>query len=128
MSENVRELTPEQQQALDLLMSGTKLSDIASALNIAPRTLYRWRQLPAFAELHRELQQRRQEEIRERFTEVMRLAFVALERELKKAEDPSWRNPIDTALDVIKLMHCVPMLAMPVTAPATPALAEQAEG
>lgn len=111
MSENVRELSPEQHQAFELLMSGQKLSDIAAALNIDLRTLYRWRQLPAFVQLQREAQQQRHEDMRGRVTEVMRLAFVALERELKDAEDPKRYNPKTTAFEVIKLLHSLPMLA-----------------
>ncbi len=121
MHPNVTDLTPQQEQAIELLLMGKPPSHIAEELGIHRQTLWRWRQLPAFAALQRELQQRRQEEIRERFTEVMRLAFVSLERELKLAEDPKKYNPIETALNVIRLMHSVPVLAAPMMSPAPPA-------
>ncbi len=128
MSHNVTDLTPEQEQAIDLYISGKSTGDIANTLGIHRRTVWRWRQLPAFKQLARELQQRRQEEIRERFTEVMRLAFVSLERTLKHAEDPKSCNPIATALDVIKLMHSVPLLALEAAPHATVALEPQGAG
>lgn len=120
----VTDLTPQQAQAIDLLLSGMAPSNVAQELGIHRQTLWRWRQIPAFAQLQREWQQQRQEEMRERFSEVMRLAFVSLERELKLAEDPRKYNPIETALNVIRLMHSVPVLGSPaIQSNAPPALA-----
>lgn len=119
MSENVRELTPKQHQAFDLLMADASLSDIAEELDIDLRTLYCWRHLPAFVALEEELRRQRYTEIRESFTEVMRLSFISFERELKKAENPEKYNPIETAIQVMRLMRALPMPTAPAPDPLT---------
>lgn len=42
-------LTPAQLRAIDMLVAGSSYTDVARELDIVPHTLWRWRQLPAFA-------------------------------------------------------------------------------
>src|SRR4051794_19526800 len=49
-------LTQKQNNALTFMITGARPDEIAAAMKIDRRTLYRWRQLPAFA---RELRARR---------------------------------------------------------------------
>lgn len=84
------------------------------ALDIHRRTLWRWRQLPAFQAALSEQQEQRREEMRERVTEIIRLSLLALERELRKAENPRWQPPIETAIKVLRIAQPATVLAPPV--------------
>lgn len=53
MSGNVSELKPKQQEAILALLTTPNLEQAARAVNITPRTLYRWQQEPAFAKAFR---------------------------------------------------------------------------
>ena len=44
----VDELTPQQEQTVDLLLSGRSMSEIAGEIGIHRSTIYRWQQLPGF--------------------------------------------------------------------------------
>jgi|ERR1700733_1208808 len=48
MSGNVTKLKPKQEDAIIALLSNRTVEDAARAVNITPRTLYRWQQEPAF--------------------------------------------------------------------------------
>jgi hypothetical protein len=103
MHQNVTDLSPEQAQALDLLMAGQNPCNIAKTLGIHRQTLWRWRQLPAFQVAHQELMQRQRDELHDRMAEVLRLSLAAVERALQHAEDDRRIVPIETALSVLKL-------------------------
>jgi hypothetical protein len=53
MSGNVTELRPKQQEAILALLTTTNVEQAARAVNITPRTLYRWQQEPAFDKAYR---------------------------------------------------------------------------
>ena len=48
MSENVKELTPKQQQALRLLVSQPSITTAADGAGVSERTVYRWLDDPEF--------------------------------------------------------------------------------
>jgi hypothetical protein len=53
MSGNVTKLRPKQEEALVALLSNRNVEDAAHAINIAPRTLYRWLNEPEFDNAYR---------------------------------------------------------------------------
>lgn len=110
MSQNVTDLTSEQNQAIDLLISGKTTGDIAQTLGIHRRTLWRWRQLPAFQQVYRELQTRRQEEMRELTAETLRLTLTALHLEAQHCVEHSW-NRLEKAGTLLKLLRNEPLIA-----------------
>jgi hypothetical protein len=64
----IDELPHTQLAAIRLLLAGRKVSAIARELGIDPRTLYRWRQAPAFAAAFK----RRQEQLYQQMTATVR--------------------------------------------------------
>lgn len=126
MYQNVTDLSPEQNQAIDLLMAGHTPCNIADQLGVHRQTLWRWRKLPAFQQVQRELLARRRDEMRDEIREIMRLSMVALRRELVDAENPKRYNPIATALNTLRLIQNVPLFVELADAP-TPVALEAAE-
>jgi hypothetical protein len=53
MSGNVTELRPKQQEAILALLTTGNVEQAARAVNITPRTLYRWQQEPLFNKAYR---------------------------------------------------------------------------
>ena len=103
MHQNVTDLTPQQNQALELFVEGKTPCNIADTLGIHRQTIWRWRKLPAFQQMQRELLERRREDMRDKLAEVMRLSLASVARELEKVDDPYRSNPIDTAMRVLNL-------------------------
>lgn len=112
MSHNVPDLSEKQHQAIELLSTGKNFSDIAALLAIDRRTLWRWRQLPAFQLAHAEQKAALRGEMQERVQNIMRLSLVAIERNLANAEKSEYLNPLETALHILKLAS-LPALLQP---------------
>lgn len=110
MSQNVTDLSPEQNQAIDLLISGKAVGDIAEELGVHRRTLWRWRQLPEFQQTLRELQTRRHEEMRELTADILHLTLTALHSEAKSIVTDSW-NRLEKAGIMLKLLRNEPLIA-----------------
>jgi hypothetical protein len=53
MSGNVTKLRPKQEEALVALLSSRNVEDAARAVQVAPRTLYRWLNEPGFDNAYR---------------------------------------------------------------------------
>ncbi len=102
MEPKVTDVTPQQQQAIELFARGQPVGTIAEALGIGRKTLWQWRQQPHFMAA---LQQRRAQQydfMREQSNELIRLALLSIERELKLAEDPKMCNPLDAAFKLLR--------------------------
>ena len=56
MSGNVAELRPKQEEAILALLTTANVEQAARAVNITPRTLYRWQQEPVFDKAYRRAQ------------------------------------------------------------------------
>lgn len=118
-NEMQQSLSPLQEQAIELLVSGLKLRCVAEQLNIRRETLWRWRQLPIFQEAYHDRRDFMRAEMSEQITEIMRLSLVSLERELSRAET-AYSNPIATALQVLRLMQPAQLLESTVVPTVTP--------
>lgn len=100
MSQIVPDLSEKQHQAIELIINGQNFSDIASALDIDRRTLWRWRQLPDFQQAHAERKAALRSEMQERVHNIMHLSLMVVERELAST---GYAKPLGTALQVLKL-------------------------
>ena len=105
MQLNVTDLTPQQTQALELLMTGQSTGNVARALGIHRQTLWRWKNLPAFQALQSELAEGHRQELREQMGEMLRLCMLSVTRELKLAEDDKMRNNYDLAVKVLRTVR-----------------------
>jgi hypothetical protein len=97
-----QKLTPQQEYAASLLVSGETTWAIACKLNICRETISRWKQLPAFQEeLHR-LTEEAREETRYRLSRLVDASIDALWEELHHERHDS--RPLQAALGILKLM------------------------
>ncbi|MFZ4541907.1 MAG: helix-turn-helix domain-containing protein [Rickettsiales bacterium] len=67
MQQNASDLTPEQAQAIELLLSGHTPCRIAQSMGLHRATIYRWRQLATLQALEHQLEQRRRDELRSKW-------------------------------------------------------------
>lgn len=110
MQQNVTDLTQEQHQAIDLLILGKSISCIAEELNIRRETLWRWRKLPAFQQLQRDLRERRREEMHELTSDIVYLALKGLRNELQYVHNSSYGGRLPAAVAALRLFKDTPLL------------------
>ena len=134
MQHPVTDLTLQQLQAIEMLTRGQPIGFIASEIGVSRETIWRWRQQEPFSRI---LQQRRRHlynAMQEQAVEMMRLAMVSINRQLKPAEDLSRANPVDTALKVMRfisnsgLAREAPPELYPVYASELAAISSQSDG
>ena len=114
MSEIVRKcptgenaLSPKQQATIELLLLGKSMSDIARAIEVDPRTLYRWRQDELFAD---ELTQRRRElwsAAADRLKALVHPSLDILEKELADRFDRTRHRAAVNILRLSDLRKCM---------------------
>lgn len=109
MHQNVTDLSAEQHQAIDLLVAGQTISNIAETLGIHRQTLWRWRQNPEFQRIYRQLRAQRIEEIRDLTGETVRLALSVLHREMQSVQQSGWHNRLEKAALVLKILRNEPL-------------------
>ena len=123
MSENVREcptpadrlnaavdlLTDKQRAAIELLLRGKSMTAAATAVDVDPRTLYRWRQEEPF---RFELECRRRElwdEAADRLRGMVHPSLDILERELADRYDGARHRAATAVLRLADLRKVVPL-------------------
>ena len=120
------EFSEKQIQAIELLASGKKFSDIAETLQIDRRSLWRWRQLPEFQQALHEQQDIRREQVHESLAELLQLSLKTTTNGLIGGY---FSDRVNIALKVLKLFPpaCLsthkpaptPIQATAIPAPAT---------
>ena len=105
MQHPATDLTLQQRQAIDLFTQGQTIGCIAKSVGITRETLWRWRQQEKFIDALQEARRHRYDAMREQAAELLRLAMVSLNRELKKAEDPAYSNPVQSAFKILDFIN-----------------------
>lgn len=87
MPESEHEITPAQVSAITMLVAGHAYGDIAERLGIDPKTLWRWRQDPAFARALKEAQECALCGVRDRLAAMTERALGALDSAMAGESD-----------------------------------------
>ena len=108
------ELSPLQQQAIDLFVSGEDIGFIAQTLGIGRTTLWRWRKLPAFERAYAERMDYWRDTVREEMKELIELSLSALNKDIRSHMS---HTQMASAFHVLRLLR-PEQLFSPATAPA----------
>lgn len=109
MHQNVTDLSPEQNQAIELLISGKNPCNIAEELGIHRQTLWRWRQLPVFQSAYRECLAVRRESMHDTVDTIIEKSLQAVLREANMLDRGMCK--LDRAATILKLFRSVPLRA-----------------
>ncbi|MGA7178138.1 MAG: helix-turn-helix domain-containing protein [Thiobacillaceae bacterium] len=99
-------LKPLQLQALQLLAMGTPANQVAERLEVTTMTLYRWRQLPAFADKLHSITHSGLEEIAKKMNATILTAVETLQEILCDMREPT-QTKMKAALGVLNAMSAV---------------------
>jgi hypothetical protein len=99
MSGNVAELTKKQEEAILALLTNRSVEDAARAVNITPRTLYRWLNEPLFDKAYRKA---RRDSFGQGTARLQQASNAAVSSMLKIMVDPN--TPASTRLRAADLV------------------------
>jgi hypothetical protein len=103
------DLSAKQSAAIELLLLGKKMSGIAAAVGVDPRTLYRWRQDEAF---RTELDRCRRElwsGAAERLRALVHPSLDVMEQHLRDRYDRNRFRAASSVLRLADLRKCIPV-------------------
>ncbi len=101
MQPNATDLTPQQQQAIELFTRGMTVRCIAEAVGVSRETLWRWRQHEHFNNAVYEAKRQQYEQIRDQAQSLLGLSMASLARVLEDPEARVNHSATNTAFKVL---------------------------
>ncbi len=98
-------LTAKQWLALELLVEGAQVKDVAADLKLSRHTISRWKRLPRFEEAMQRQYQRKKQAISRRMLDVASLSISCIERNLGKDSAYSEDDQLELAQTMLMNMQ-----------------------